>query len=200
MEQQNNQNSILLKIVQVLSNDPNKPDEKVTQSVGQLLQAAQSGDKKAKDQLNMLVQIVSAAEKGDQQAVAQIQKIKQQFNGQQSVMAKQGTKLNYITKLNGNCPEGYETIKFKVGGKVCTKCEKKKLENKIKDAKEVKSNSVKEFYASKKEDGGTIISKASNGKKLPKAQKGTEINEAKAQGFFGANGNGGPTKISTKRN
>ena len=80
------------------------------------------------------------------------------------------------------------------------KSEKKKLENKIKDAKEVKSNSVKEFYASKKEDGGTITSKASNGKKLPKAQKVTEINEAKAQGFFGANGNGGPTKISTKRN
>lgn len=200
MEQQNNQNSALLKIVQALSNDPNNPDEKVTQSVGQLLQAAQSGDKKAEEQLNMLVQIVSAAEKGDQQASAQIQKIKAQFNGQQSVMAKQGAKLNYITKLNGNCPEGYETIKFKVGGKICTKCEKKKLESKVQDAKEVKSSSVKEFYASKKEDGGTITSKAKEGKKLPKAQTGDKINKAKAQGFFGASGNGGPTKIGTKRN
>ena len=148
----------------------------------------------------MLVQIVSAAEKGDQQASAQIQKIKAQFNGQQSVMAKQGAKLNYITKLNGNCPEGYETIKFKVGGKICTKCEKKKLESKVQDAKEVKSNSVKEFYASKKEAGGTITSKAKEGKKLPKAQAGDKINKAKAQGFFGASGNGGTTKSGTKRN
>ena len=200
MEQQNNQNSALLKIVQALSNDPNNPDKKVTQSVGQLLQAAQSGDKKAEEQLNMLVQIVYAAEKGDQQASAQIQKIKAQFNGKQSVMAKQGAKLNYITKLNGNCPEGYETIKFKVGGKICTKCEKKKLESKVQDAKEIRSSSVKEFYASKKEGGGTITSKAKEGKKLPKAQAGDKINKAKAQGFFGASGNGGTTKSGTKRN
>ena len=200
MEQQSNQNNVLTKIVKALSNDPNNPDQRVTQSIGQLLQAAQTGDKKAEEQLTMLVQIVSAAEKGDQQAVTQIQKIKQQFNGQKGVMAKQGAKLNYITKLNGNCPEGYEVIKFKIGGKVCSKCEKKKIESKIKDAEEVKSNSVKEFYASKKEDGGTVTNKLKDGKELPKNQNGDKLNKTKAQGFFGASGNGGPNKIGTKRN
>lgn len=39
--------------------------------------------------------------------------------------AKKGSKLDYITKLNGGCPEGYEVEKFLVGGKPCTRCKKK---------------------------------------------------------------------------
>lgn len=48
----------------------------------------------------------------------------QQMENNGILMAKLGAKLNYIMKLNGKCPEGYEVQKFEVGGKVCTKCMK----------------------------------------------------------------------------
>lgn len=38
--------------------------------------------------------------------------------------AKKGTKLEYIKMLQGKCPEGYEMTYFKLGGKVCKKCQK----------------------------------------------------------------------------
>jgi hypothetical protein len=40
-------------------------------------------------------------------------------------MAKQGSKLEYIQKLRGICPEGYEMSYMKAGGKVCPVCKKK---------------------------------------------------------------------------
>ena len=40
-----------------------------------------------------------------------------------SLFAKMGAKLDYLTRLNGNCPEGYEIEKFSIGG--CAKCKKK---------------------------------------------------------------------------
>lgn len=43
---------------------------------------------------------------------------------QMSQMAKQGAKLTYIRRLRGECPEGYEARTYKIGGKVCKKCEK----------------------------------------------------------------------------
>jgi hypothetical protein len=39
-------------------------------------------------------------------------------------MAKEGAKLQYIKKLRGECPEGYEAKTYKIGGKICKKCEK----------------------------------------------------------------------------
>lgn len=39
-------------------------------------------------------------------------------------MAKKGSKLEYIQRLRGICPEGYEMKMFKAGGKVCKKCQK----------------------------------------------------------------------------
>ena len=41
------------------------------------------------------------------------------------MVAKNGTKLDYITMLNGACPDGYEVEKFLVGGKTCQRCKKK---------------------------------------------------------------------------
>lgn len=38
--------------------------------------------------------------------------------------AEKGTKLEYIKMLQGKCPEGYEMTYFKLGGKVCKKCQK----------------------------------------------------------------------------
>ena len=48
----------------------------------------------------------------------------QQLQGS-AQQAKMGAKLNYIKRLNGICPDGYEVATFKKGGKVCG-CKKKK--------------------------------------------------------------------------
>lgn len=44
---------------------------------------------------------------------------------QMSQMARRGTKLQYIKRLRGECPEGYEMKVFKAGGVICEKCMKK---------------------------------------------------------------------------
>jgi hypothetical protein len=41
---------------------------------------------------------------------------------QGGTMAKLGTKLEYIKKLKGVCPEGYEMSYYKVGGRICKTC------------------------------------------------------------------------------
>lgn len=53
-------------------------------------------------------------------------KIKQQefLTTKQIKHAKYGTKLEYIKKLKGQCPEGEELVYFKRGGKVCSVCQK----------------------------------------------------------------------------
>lgn len=40
-----------------------------------------------------------------------------------SLFARNGAKIDYLTRLNGKCPEGYEIEKFSIGG--CAKCKKK---------------------------------------------------------------------------
>lgn len=49
------------------------------------------------------------------------------MEGNNSLFAKLGAKINYISKLNGKCPEGYEVEKFMSGG--CVKCKKKLKED-----------------------------------------------------------------------
>ena len=41
---------------------------------------------------------------------------------QQTVTARLGTKLNYVRKLKGDCPEDQTLVYFKEGGRVCKKC------------------------------------------------------------------------------
>lgn len=48
---------------------------------------------------------------------------------EKSIFAKMGSKLDYISLLNGRCPEGYEVEKFLKGG--CVKCRKKAMETNI---------------------------------------------------------------------
>ena len=57
---------------------------------------------------------------------------KQGSTEQQPTYAKLGAKINYINKLNGKCPEGYDM--YKEGG--CLKCKKKKA---AKDLAEIKT-------------------------------------------------------------
>ena len=57
---------------------------------------------------------------------AQLEQLAQQMMKQS---AKQGAKLEYVSRLRGKCPEGQELVYFAKGGKVCSACMGKKLEN-----------------------------------------------------------------------
>lgn len=68
-------------------------------------------------QLEQVVQ--QLGEDGLKQAYAQFM---QEMQQQQVQAAKFGAKLNYIKKLNGQCPEGTEMYYYKQGGRLCKKC------------------------------------------------------------------------------
>ena len=117
-----------------------------------------------------------------------IQKLYQEFIAQyqqsQARMARHGAKLNYISKLqNLKCAEDEEITYFKVGGKVCKKCQKKKEELDKKGAlpytpmqkAETGTKLVQEF---KMKCGGKAKkkSKGENGIKLNSTPKTTERN------------------------
>ena len=81
-----------------------------------------------------------------------------------TLSAKKGSKLDYIVRLNGDCPEGYEVEKFLAGGKPCSRCKKK--------AVQMKSGSVMDNIKSE------IESKKCGGKtKKKKMQEGGKYNE-----------------------
>lgn len=102
----------------------------IQQQIIQLVQAAAQGDQKATQQIE---QIMQAAQQGNQQAIQIAQMIQQviqamqQQGGQQKVMARYGTKLKYLQRLKGICPEGEELVFFEKGGKMCKACQKKAM-------------------------------------------------------------------------
>lgn len=101
------------------------PQEDPQEQIIQLVQAAMGGDQQASAQIQ---QIMQAAQQGDPQAgqiAEMIMQIMNQMQGGAPQVARNGAKLNYIKKLKGECPEGYEMSYFKAGGKVCKKCQKK---------------------------------------------------------------------------
>lgn len=54
-----------------------------------------------------------------------VELMKQAYNKITGVtMNKLGSKLNYIKRLRGECPEGYEAVKFAQGGRIKTECKK----------------------------------------------------------------------------
>lgn len=77
---------------------------------------------------------------------------------------KQGGKLNkldYINKLNGECPEGFTAVKFAKGGVICTTCQKNK-----------------EVAAKKKNHLDSIKEELKCGGKMKSHQKGGEMTNA----------------------
>lgn len=67
-----------------------------------------------------------------------VELMKQAYNKITGVtMNKLGSKLNYIKKLRGECPEGYEAVKFAQGGQIKTECKKcgGNVTNKVKPTK-----------------------------------------------------------------
>lgn len=67
-----------------------------------------------------------------------VELMKQAYNKITGVtMNKLGSKLNYIKRLRGECPEGYEAVKFAQGGQIKTECKKcgGNITNKVKPTK-----------------------------------------------------------------
>lgn len=61
-----------------------------------------------------------------EQQISELYKQYKSMENNQTLMAKIGAKINYISRLQGKCPEGYEVEKFMAGG--CVKCKKKAME------------------------------------------------------------------------
>ena len=81
----------------------------------------------------------------------EISDLYKQFKTMEGItFAKMGAKLDYLQRLNGKCPEGYEIEKYMAGG--CVKCRKKLLKNT--PLMEMCGGKVKKRI-SKKELGGT---------------------------------------------
>ena len=104
-------------------------------------------------QLEQVVQ--QLGEDGLKQAYAQFM---QEMQQQQVQAAKFGAKLNYIKKLNGQCPEGMEMHYYKQGGRLCRKCMQAKQNM---GEAEAPSNPIDAFKCGRK------IKKDQHGKKLP---------------------------------
>lgn len=99
--------------------------------------------------------IQQLGEEGLQQEYAQFMQIMQQ---QQVAARKFGGMLNYIGKLRGVCPEGYEMQFFKQGGQICKKCIQKA---KMEEGGKTPENPIDAFRCGrkmkkKKENGGNI--------------------------------------------
>lgn len=88
-----------------------------------------------------------AQQLGEEGIRAKYQEFMQKMQG--GVMAKLGTKLDYIKKLKGICPEGYELTYFKVGGRICKSCQKKHHTELAQEGK--KLNAIEQFKKKKKE-------------------------------------------------
>lgn len=194
LNNQGNQEMELVKgLSSILSTDPSNPNKKVVEVVVNLVQAAKGGDQDASKQLQGLIQLTQAAQKGDQNAVGQLEKIKQQFEQQSTQMAKQGAKLNYIKKLLGKCPEGFEMERFAVGGVIKTKCKKCEAKQEKEVPLKKQSSAVEDFKQGgkpKNQEGGNMgQSYKVGGKKLAVSKK--KQTGGNLTGAFGQ-GNGGP--------
>ena len=129
----------------------------INQGDPQIMQALSSLDKQ--QQQAILQSIAQLAQQGDQEAVKAINKI------QNPQTAKLGTKLNYIKRLKGACPEGEELQYYKEGGMIKAKCRCKTLKASGGDTLTVKKqNPVQEFKSKKKKLDPTTTKTLPNGK------------------------------------
>ena len=83
-----------------------------------------------------------------EQATQMVQQVMQMIQGQ-AQSARKGAKLNYLKKLNNQCPEGTELKFYKKGGVVCPVCEK----------------TAKACKGKKLQKGGNVIEEYKKGRK-----------------------------------
>ena len=126
-------------------------------------------------QLEQVVQ--QLGEDGLEQAYAQFM---QEMQQQQIQAAKFGAKLNYIKKLNGQCPDGYELQYYKSGGQLCKKCMKKQV---MQDREYLPQDPIDQFKCGRKikkkkcEAGGTVdLDKCGAKMKKKKCEDGGIVN------------------------
>lgn len=116
-----------------------------------------------------------------------VQSFDQLYNQQMennTIMARLGSKLNYIQKLNNKCPEGYEIEYYQAGGNICTRCKQKgaipmaaKKNGGV--AKDIKAEIAKCGCKAKKKkaENGTVLDKCGGkAKKKKKMQDGGKSN------------------------
>lgn len=115
-----------------------------------------------------------------------VQSFDQLYNQQMennTIMARLGSKLNYIQKLNNKCPEGYEIEYYQAGGNICTRCRQKgaipmtaKKNGGV--AKDIKAEIAKYGCKAKKKkaENGTVLDKCGGKAKKKKMQDGGKSN------------------------
>lgn len=115
-----------------------------------------------------------------------VQSFDQLYNQQMennTIMARLGSKLNYIQKLNNKCPEGYEIEYYRAGGELCSRCRQKgaipmtaKKNGGV--AKDIKAEIAKCGCKTKKKkaENGTVLDKCGGKAKKKKMQDGGKSN------------------------
>ena len=98
----------------------------------------------AKTQQELEAAIQQLGEEGLKQAYAEFMQLIQQ---QQVRAAKFGAKINYIKKLRGQCPDGYELQYYKSGGQLCKKCIKKQV---MQDGGDLPQDPIDQFKCGRK--------------------------------------------------
>ena len=127
----------------------------------------------AKTQQELEAAIQQLGEEGLKQAYAEFMQLIQQ---QQVQAAKFGAKINYIKKLRGQCPDGYDLQYYKSGGQLCKKCIKKQV---MQEGGNVPQDPIDQFKCGRKmkkkkcEAGGTVdIDKCGAKMKKKKCENG----------------------------
>lgn len=118
-----------------------------------------------------------------------VQSFDQLYNQQMennTIMARLGSKLNYIQKLNNKCPEGYEIEYYQAGGNVVTTCKRCAQKGAIPMAakknggvaKDIKTEIAKCGCKAKKKkaENGTVLDKCGGKAKKKKMQDGGKSN------------------------
>lgn len=120
-----------------------------------------------------------------------VQSFDQLYNQQMennTIMARLGSKLNYIQKLNNKCPEGYEIEYYQAGGNICTRCKQKgaipmaaKKNGGV--AKDIKAEIAKCGCKTKKKkaENGTVLDKCGGKTKKKKMQDGGDMTNPKVR-------------------
>ena len=107
---------------------------------------------KSEQEVQAIAQEVASMKQSNPQQYKQLVQIGQQAQQQQAgaKVAALGSKLNYIKKIKGLCPEGEELVYMKEGGRVCPVCQKKA--EKALDGKKLseKKNTISEFKEKRK--------------------------------------------------
>lgn len=107
---------------------------------------------KSEQEVQAIAQEVASMKQSNPQQYQQLVQMGQQAQQQQAGarVAALGSKLNYIRKIKGLCPEGEELVYMKEGGRVCPVCQKKAEKAKSGD-KLQKKNAVSDFKEKRKQ-------------------------------------------------